>query len=85
MRFITVYHRLNQKLVRKTDPLPGIGEIMHQLGRLQYAKTLDLSMGYYTTRLWPASQYMMTIVTEFGKFKYNYYPIDICGSVDILS
>ena len=30
-------------------------------------------MGYYTIRLSPASQYMMTMVTEFGKFRYNLF------------
>ena len=40
-------------------------------------------MGYYTTRLSPASQDMMTIVTEFGKFRYNCLPMGMCTSGDI--
>ena len=37
-------------------------------------------MGYYTIRLSPASQDMTTIVTEFGKFKYNHFNIAMCAS-----
>ena len=40
-------------------------------------------MGYYTVRLSPASQYTMTIVTEFGKFGYNSLPMGVCASLDI--
>ena len=65
--FITNYHRLNHKLVRKPYPLPRIGETMQQLEDFQYETALDLNMGYYTIRLSPASQDMTTIVTEFGK------------------
>ena len=41
-------------------------------------------MVYYNIRLSPASQYMMTIVTEFGKFRYNYLPMNMCALGDIL-
>ena len=40
-------------------------------------------MVYYNISLSPASQYMTTIVTEFGKFKYNCLPMVICALGDI--
>ena len=83
MRFITDYHRLNQKLVRNPYPLPRIGETMQQLEGLQYATALDLNTGYYTISLTPTSKYMMIIVTEFEKFKYNCLPMGMCASGDI--
>ena len=83
VRFITNYRGTNQKLVRKPCPLPRIGETMHQLEGFQYATELDITMGYYTIRLSPASQDMTTIVTEFGKFKYNHLPIGMYASEDI--
>ena len=82
--FITDYHRLNQKLVRNPYHLPKIGDTMHQLQVFQYATALDLNMGYYTISLSPTSQDMMTIVTEFGIFRYNRLPIGMCASGDIL-
>ena len=82
-RFITDYCRINQKLVRKTYPLPRIYKTMQQLEGLQYAIALDLNTGYYNIRLSPASQDTTTIVTEFGKFRYNRLPMGMCASVDI--
>ena len=83
MRVITDYNRLNQKLVIKPYPLPRIGKTMHKLEGFQYVTALDLNMGYYTIRLFHASQYMKTIVTKFGKFRYNRLPIGMCASGDI--
>ena len=79
MRFITDYHRLNQILARKPYPLPRIGETMQQLKGFKCATVLYLNMEYYTIRISPAIQYMTTIVTEFGKFKYNFLPMGMCA------
>ena len=75
VRFITEYHRLNHKLVRKPYPLPRIGDTMQQQEGFHYATELYLNMGYYTTRIYPDSQDMMAIVTESGKFRYNRLPM----------
>ena len=40
-------------------------------------------MGYYTIELSPKICNLATIVTEFGKFRYNMVPIGICPSGDI--
>ena len=77
MRFITDYRRLNQKLVRKTNILPRIGEVINQPKGLQYATALDLNMEYYTIRLSLARQDMTIIITEFGKFRYDCLPMDM--------
>ena len=45
---------------------------------------LYLNMGYYTIRIYPASQDMTMIITEFGKFGYNHLPMGMCTSVDNL-
>ena len=56
---------------------------MQQLEGFQYATSLDIIMEYYTIRLSPASQYMATIFTEFGKFGYNRLHMGICAYGDI--
>ena len=83
VRFIKDYRRLNQKWVRKPYSLPIISDTMKQLIGFQYATALDINMRYYTIRLSPASQDTTTIVTEFGKFRYNRLPMGMCASVDI--
>ena len=57
---------------------------MQQLEGFQYAEYLDINVGYYTIMLPPASQDMTTIVTEFGKFRYNRLHMGMCASRDIL-
>ena len=54
VRFITDYHRLNQKLVRKPYPLPRIGKTMQHMELFKYATALYIKMGYYNTRIAPA-------------------------------
>ena len=83
MRFITVYCRLNKKLVRKPYPLPRIVETMQELEGFQYETALDLNMVYYTIRISPASQYITKIVAEFGKLGYNCLHMVMCASGDI--
>ena len=50
---------------------------------LEYVTALGLNMEYFTKRILPASQYMTTIVTKFGKFRYNRLPMGMCASGDI--
>ena len=83
VRFLSDYRRLNQTIVRKPYPIPRIGDTMQQLEGFQYATALDLNMGYYTIQLTPGSKDMTTIVTEFGKFRYNCLPMGMCVSGDI--
>ena len=83
MRFITEYQRINQGLVGKTYPQPRIGNKTKQPEVFQYATALDINMGYYTISISPAIQGIMTIVTEFGKFKYNCLPTGMCDLGDI--
>ena len=56
---------------------------MQQMEGFQYMTELYPHMGYYTIRISPSRQDMMTIVTEFGKFRYNRLPMGMCASVDI--
>ena len=65
VRFITDYHSLNQQLVRKPYHLTIIGDNMQKLEGFHYATALDINMEYYIIRIFPASQDMTTIVTEF--------------------
>ena len=83
VRFLTDYRRINQGIVRKPYPIPRISETLQQMEGFQYATALDLNMGYYTIQLSPKSKDLTTIVTEFGKFRYNVLPMGLCISGDI--
>ena len=83
VRFITDYSRLNQKSVRKPYMLPRIVDTMHNMELFQYETALELDIGCYTIRLFPAIQDMTKIVNEFGEFIYNCLPMGMCASGDI--
>ena len=46
--------------------------------------TLDLNMECYTKIISPASQDKKTIITKFGKFRYNHILMMMCDSREIL-
>ena len=56
---------------------------MKKLEIFQYESALYLNMGYYNITLSSASQDITTIVTEFGKLKYNRLPMGMYASGDI--
>ena len=58
--------------------MPITGDTKNQLERLQYTTELDLNMGYYNIELSSESSDKTTIVSEFGKFRYNRFPKGIC-------
>ena len=62
-------------MVREPYPLPRLGKTIHHMEGFQYETALDINMLYYTIRIFPYIQYMMTIVTEFGNLKYNRLPM----------
>ena len=78
------YQNINKKIVINPYPLPIIGEKMQKLEGFQYVTALDLHMGYYTIDMLPESWDLKTIITEFGTFRYNRYPMGMCPSSDII-
>ena len=68
-------------MVREPYYLPRIGETMKQLEGFYRKKSLYINMGYCTIRIYLASQDMTTIVTEYGKFRYNRLPMGMCWLV----
>ena len=78
------YHKQNNKLVRNLHPLPRIGNNMQKLEGFQYDTILYPNMGYYIIMLSTASNYITTIVTELGKFRYNHLLVGMCDLGDIL-
>ena len=54
-----------------------------KLEGFQYATSLDLNMGYYHILLIPFSKSLCTIVTPWGKYKYQRLPMGLCNSPDI--
>ena len=83
IRMVSEFRKLNVNLLQTLHPIPKISDIMKKLEGFQYATALELNMGYYTIRLDPWSQYMCTIITPWGKYKYIRLPMSIVCAPDI--
>ena len=65
-------------------PIPKIQDLLLKLEGFQYATSLNLNMGYYHIELTSLSKSLCTIVTPWGKYKYQCLPMGLCNSPNIL-
>ena len=83
VRWVSDFRKLNEQLQRQIYPLPRIMDVLRRRKGYKYFTKLDLSMQYFTFELDEESSNLCTIVTPFGKFKYNRLPMGVCQSSDI--
>ena len=84
VRFISDFRELNKCIKHKPFPIPKIQDLLLKLEGFQHAMSLNLNMGYYHIELTPFSKRLCTIVTPWGKYKYQRLPMGLCNSPDIL-
>ena len=83
VQFISNFCELNQRIKRKSYPIPKIQDLLLKLEGFQLATSLDLNMGYYHIELDAKSSRLCTIVLPWGKYKYLKLPMGLCNSLDI--
>jgi Reverse transcriptase (RNA-dependent DNA polymerase) len=67
----------------KTFPHSKIQDLLLKLEGFQYARSLDLNMGYYYIELNPYAKQLCIIVLPWGIYKYQCLPTGLCNSPDI--
>ena len=60
--------------------MPKIRKMLLNLEGFQYAKSLDLNMGYYHIRLSEEASKLCTIILPWVKYKYKRLPMGVCNS-----
>jgi hypothetical protein len=69
-------------VLRKQYPLPIIQDILKKRSGYAFFTKIDISMQYYTFALDEESKDLTTIVTLFGKYRYNVLPMGLKCSPD---
>ena len=81
--FISDFRELNKRILRQPYPIPKIQDLLLRLERFRYGTTLYLNMGYYHIEISAKSKELCTIVTQWGKYKYQQLPMVLWNSPDI--
>ena len=81
--FLTFMSSINALNANLPFPIPKIQDLLLKLEGFQHAMSLNLNMGYYHIELMPFSKRLCTIVTPWGKYKYQHLPMGLCNSPDI--
>ena len=80
LRFCVDYRVLNSVTKPDMFPLPGISDLLDQLGKSKYYTTLDLASGYWQIRVHTNSQEKTAFTTHQGLIEFRVMPFGVMNA-----
>jgi len=80
LRFCVDYRGLNSVTKKNTFRLPGINDLLDQVGHSHYFSTLDLASGYWQIAMYPDSQEKTAFITHSGLYEFQVIPFGLCNA-----
>ena len=77
VRICVDHNKLNENVLRETDPLPKIDNLLLQITKSKIFSKLDCNSGSWQEKLDEQSRLLTTFITPFGRFCFNQMPFVI--------
>ena len=82
-RFCIDYRELNSLTKCDLFPLPRIDDMLDQLGKSRYFRTLDLASGYWQIPVNPQSQEKTAFITPQGLYEFHVIPFGLTNAPSV--
>lgn len=74
---------LNKYVKREVFQIPTLDDLTANLAGKQIFTVLDMKEGFFQIPLDPASSYLCTFNTPFGRYKFDRLPFGLCSSPEV--
>ena len=79
----SMHRPLNKVLQRELYPLPTMDEVLPEMSTARVLSMVDLQSGYWHCELDHESSLLTTVITPFGRYRWEHLPFGMNVSAEI--
>ena len=80
IKFCVDYRKLNALTGPDAYPMPGVDEMLDQLGGAKHLTTLDLARGYWQVPMDEDAKELAAFITPFWLYQFEVMPFGLSGA-----